>query len=203
MSETLQQKVDRMTPGMDVTVVVDGRSRGTYTVTGRAAPPEWTEGVLFVGGTCVRMYGGKVNPVITDITMLDPECPYSKGDRVLATRGPEGGTTGTATGRMAWCEDHVRWEVEVEGFLDCVYAAEALTLATPEPAEPDCPAILVTYTDGNFKQPEVQARRVTTDGTVYYGHSTLGWWTHDPESTEYGVATVQALRPAEYLRGGA
>jgi hypothetical protein len=59
----------------------------------------------------------------------------------------------------------------------------------PEPAEPDCPAILVTYTDGG----------VSAFGGVkgQYAGVKIGTWL-----TRAGIATVQALRPAEYLRGG-
>lgn len=71
------------------------------------------------------------------------------------------------------------------------------TLVPPEPAEPDCPAILVTYTDGGSP---VLLRR-TWDGKWgrdYNGYQGGDTWT----ALLNDVATVQALRPAEYLRGG-
>jgi len=257
MPESLQQKVDRMTAGMEVTVAFGGTRPGTVT-----GPVTSEGGVLFVVGRPVRFNDGRVNPFITAIDMPDPACPYSDGDAVLIVTGTRAGMTANVTGRMVWCDDHEAWEVEVrfEGGLD-QYVPEDLTLVPPDPAPfkpgdkvrwnaetralnggdenrqtvdsceqrqgqwrvnyahrtqgwdwahdlelvpvPDCPAILVTYTSGNRKQPEVQARRQTLDGTVYYGHSTLGWWVDHHESTEYGVAAVQALHPTEYLRGGA
>lgn len=264
MPESLQQKVDRMTPGMEVTVTFGGRSH-PCTVTGET----WiVNEFLYVGDDAVRCEG-IMNRKITAIDMPDPEPPYSEGDAVLIGTGTRAGHTATVTGRMVWCDDHEAWEVEVRfgsvldkyvpdrltlvppepapfqpgdivryargmkgherSFLDArrevvecrpneaggggwrvdyTYVDEALdrtmswaagasgwdwadTLErVPEPAEPDYPAILVTYTGGD--------ERIRERMSWGFGGQEWDHWLTDPD-----VATVQALRPAEYLRGGA
>lgn len=251
MPESLQQKVDRMTAGMEVTVtfggdrpcIVTGPTRGAY----EPPHPDWK--VLVVGMNTVRYSNGKADPWITAIDMPDPEPPFEMGARVTHRDDPSEVLTVTGFG---WVGCRGRWEVEATSptfprMRSC--PADELTLvppvpaepplakgdrvhlrgvpnapgtvidltdvsvgvttfvggfswwprdavvrlsATSEPAEPDCPAILVTYTDGS-----VEAKKRGEHGKNYGGVS-LNWWL-----TSSGVATVQALRPAEYLRGGA
>lgn len=239
MPESLQQKVDRMTAGMEVTVTFrDGRE---WTVVGEVCALTSASLSLAVGRDAVRYSDGEVGPYVTAIDMPDPECPYSKGDRLLSCSG----VGFTATGRMVWCETCKTWDVEGKN-ADEPYTARALkapvTLVPPEPAEhdhkgfseekcvrcgwvmgraplncmnddtphvfpsqqqrasdrcervepaePDCPAILVTYTDGTTTYVAPLSRGM-------YGQYPLDDWLTRPD-----VATVQALRPAEYLRGG-
>jgi len=187
MPESLQQKVDRMTAGMEVTVTFGDRAH-PCTVRGET----WmaVDGYLYVGDDAIRVANGKVNPRITSIDMPEPECPYSEGDRLLSASLHEF----TATGSMVWCEECGTWDVEGKNAGE-PYTARALkapvTLVALVPAESDRPAILVTYTDGS-----VEAKKRGEHGKNYGGLS-LNWWL-----TSSGVATVQALRPAEYLRGG-
>lgn len=187
MPESLQQKVDRMTAGMEVTVTFGGGNPGIC-----AGPlVSQTGKSLYVVKRQVRCYVGRVNPEITAIDMPDPSCPYGDGDAVLIGAGTRAGRTATVTGRMVWCDDHEAWEVEVrfEGGLD-KYVPENLTLVSPYPAEPDCPAILVTGVDGI-------SNALTRDVLGRYAALPLSDWL-----TSSHIATVQALRPAEYLRGG-
>ena len=177
MPEPLQQKVDRMTAGMEVTVTFGGTRPGTVT-----GPVTSEGGVLFVVGRPVRFNDGRVNPFITAIDMPDPECPFTGGERVQGK-----GEAFTATGCMTWCEECGEWEVEglLLGGGTHGYVGPVERVVPPEPAEPDCPAILVTYPSGKTF--------VVSEFTFY----SLSSWITSPD-----VATVQALRPAEYLRGG-
>lgn len=187
MPESLQQKVDRMTAGMEVTVTFGGDYPGT--VTGPVTLGTYTR-QLSVAGRMVRFHHGGFTADVTSIDMPDPECPYSEGDRLLSASLHEF----TATGCMVWCEECETWDVEGKNAGE-PYTARALkapvTLVALVPAESDRPAILVTYTDGS-----VEAKKRGEHGKNYGGLS-LNWWL-----TSSGVATVQALRPAEYLRGG-
>jgi len=238
MPESLQQKVDRMTAGMEVTVTFNGTRPGT--VTGPVTSD--VMGVLFVVGRPVRFNDGRVNPFITAIDMPDPECPFEIGARV---RVAGHGWVYIVAGwdyYDAWKAWFVRAEVESERESHGLWRPDELTLVPPEPAEhdhkgfseekcvrcgwimgraplncmnddtphvfpsqqqrasdrcervepaePDCPAILVTGVDGI-------SNALTRDVLGRYAALPLSDWL---ESSH--VATVQALRPAEYLRGG-
>lgn len=180
MPESLQQKVDRMTAGMEVTVTFGGGEPGTCT--GPLNQP-YAGLTLTLVGRYVRFADGSPNHRITAIDMPDPECPFEIGARV---RVAGHGWVYIVAGwdyYDAWKAWFVRAEVESERESHGLWRPDELTLVPPEPAEPDCPAILVTYTDGVVM--------------VKYNDMSLDWWLTRPD-----VATVQALRPAEYLRGG-
>jgi len=148
MPESLQQKVDRMTAGMEVTVTFGGEWPGTcigpLTLGGNDL-----ELWLKVTGNTVRHGDGRVDNSVTAIDMPDPECPYEMGARVLVDGGgTPAGFQATVTGRMGWCDDHEAWEVEVRfGSVLDKYVPDRLTLVPPEPA-PFQPGDKVRYARG-------------------------------------------------------
>lgn len=238
MPESLQQMVDRMTAGMEVTVTFgnvvlpNGRTSEPFAIRGEV----WNNmGILNVGPAPVRYGHGGYNHRITAIDMPDPECPFEMGARVVSLQT---GNQYIVDG-WEWSDGLGCWAVKVpsgnriepgylrlappepaehdhKGFSEekCVRCGWVMGRAplncmndnTPhvfpsqqqkasdrcervEPAEPDCPAILVTYTDGKF------CAYGRLDGL--YAAISLKRWLTRPD-----IATVQALRPAEYLRGG-
>ena len=124
------------------------------------------------------------------VTLVPPEpAPFQPGDKVrwnADTRAENGG--GTHERAVDYCERRRgEWMVYYAG--DRTKGWDLTSSLELVPAEPDCPAILVTYTDGG----------VSAFGGVkgQYAGVKIGTWLRRPD-----VATVQALRPAEYLRGG-
>ena len=187
MPESLQQKVDRMTAGTEVTVTFGGDYPGTVSGPVRLGV---YPGQLRVVGQFVRGADHQPPPDITAIDMPDPEPPFEMGARVVGV-GDGSKRVWTVTD---WLFDDAfeAWMVRLaDGNIRGLSDPDELTLAPPEPAEPDPPAILVTYTGGY--QEVAAANR----------HGGLGRYPLAVWLGKSDVATVQALRPAEYLRGGA